>query len=145
MNRNRGLAIVAFFLLGALQLSLGQPTEETASLPLLGVQTRAAAVPPQVAATLIDITIDDPAGFFDVVATDPAVVVSLVLPSGVEVTAGNADGLGFRFITYTIDTGSSFVVSPMTGAGTHTMMDTRCRWRGAMAVTGYPFTFFGCL
>ena len=58
--------------------------------------TRAVTLAAGTTATIPPVADPSVAGgdFFDVVSSDPAVVISLVLPGGVEINAGNADALG---------------------------------------------------
>jgi hypothetical protein len=61
---------------------------------------RSAVVPAGSTSTLLAFTLEsDTTGgnFFDVSTSDPSVVVSIILPSGTEVTSANAASLGYTF------------------------------------------------
>lgn len=109
-------------------LGLGQVFSELeAHVSLLKSQTAFASVPPQSQATTVDLTVDESpegGGVIDVLATQPGLVISLVLPTGVEVTATNAASLGFGFEIYTIaPEAPSLLISPMLTPGTHTVFE----------------------
>ncbi len=83
------------------------------TLQLSGYDTRGSIVPANSSSTLLSFTFEgDSAGnnVFEVATSDPGVVVSLVLPSGMKVTSANAASLGF---TFTVAPEGSFRERPL--------------------------------
>jgi hypothetical protein len=73
----------------------------------------------------IPLTVDtvDSSDLFDIVSTDPAVVISLILPNGVQVNAGNAATLGFTFTVMSASPNDQILsASPFGTPGTHTII-----------------------
>jgi hypothetical protein len=95
-----------------------------ATIETSGYDVRGTSMPANWASTLLNFTVEgDAAGnnIFDVVTTDAGVIISMILPSGVEVTSSNAASLGF---TYTVlpDLTGDDVESIFTFPGTHTLI-----------------------
>ncbi len=82
--------------------------------------------PPSTPATYLNLTVDASANdgdFIDVVSPSPQVQMSLILPNGTEVTAGNASTFGFSVLQQTNGSGTavaSGVFTPFDAFGTHT-------------------------
>jgi hypothetical protein len=97
-----------------------------ATLQLTANNTQASQVPANSSSTLLTFTLEgDTTGqnSFDVVTTDPAVLVSLILPSSVEVTTANAASLGFTFTSVPNGTFSNVEIpSVLSFPGTHTLI-----------------------
>lgn len=95
-------------------------------LPLTNFDTRAAAIPVGAVSTPIQFTVD-PGGsgsdFFDVVSSHPQAVISLILPGGAEINAGNAEAQGFSFDVITIGDEEESLTAPIFQLpGTHTVI-----------------------
>jgi hypothetical protein len=94
------------------------------TLQLAANDTRGAVVTAHSSSTLLTFTVEgDSTGsnVIDVATSDPAVVVSLILPSTVEITNANATSLGFTFTI--VPEGSSVnadIPSSVSLPGTHT-------------------------
>ena len=72
---------------------------------LSNLDSRSAPIPANSAATLLAITVDPAANGgdqLDIVASDPNVTISLILPNGSEVTAANAIALGYRYTAFSV-------------------------------------------
>lgn len=83
------------------------------------------AVPAGSASTLATFTLDPVSGghdIFDVVISDPGMVVSLLLPNGIEVTSANAAGLGFSYTTYQIGDPGILSAGFFGGTGNHVLI-----------------------
>jgi hypothetical protein len=99
-----------------------------ATLPLLKTSQQVATVPAGAASTLVNVAVDAPPtgqDSLDVLASDPNVVITLLLPSGAEITASNATANGFTFNTYTSDGSgtSGDLLSAFLTPGSHTVID----------------------
>ncbi|MGI8746209.1 MAG: hypothetical protein ACR2NN_27235 [Bryobacteraceae bacterium] len=125
MKRNEARFLLAM-LLGTTFAAAQTVPISAATVQLSGYDTRGAAVPANSPATLLPFTVEgDTTGdnTFDIATSDPGVVVSLILPSGVEVTSANAVSLGFTFTLQTdqdmaIEDNSAIFSLP----GTHTII-----------------------
>jgi len=94
----------------------------TVALP--GYDVRGSGIPANLASTLLSFTVEgDTAGnnVFHVVTSDPGVIVSLILPSGTEITSSNAASLGFTYTVLPDGTGSD-VDSVFALPGTQTLI-----------------------
>lgn len=111
-----------------------------ATLQLSAYDARSAQVPAGSATTLLAFTLEtDQTGDnkFHVITSDPNVLVSLILPSGVEINAGNATSLGFTFQAISADDiAAEDVPSPLSLPGYHTVIQVPASQpSGAAAVT----------
>jgi hypothetical protein len=98
------------------------PTQSTISAHSTSTQT--VYVPASSTPTLFNLTVDSGSSggdLIDVLTTNPAVLISLITPAGVEMNANNASNYGFTISTYTSD-GSSDSPNPLVSAGTHTLI-----------------------
>jgi hypothetical protein len=97
----RPLLSLVFLLFGCSETGAAQGlTRPYATGQLTANDARGSIVPAGSASTLLTFTVEaDTTGnnFFDVATSDPAVVVSLIIPSGTEVTTANAASFGFTF------------------------------------------------
>jgi hypothetical protein len=125
MKTHPAVTTLAFFL-SSIWL-LGQGISNTPiDLQAVGYDSRASAVPANSATTMLNFTVEgDTAGMnaFDVITSDPGVLVSLILPSGSEVTSANASGLGFTFTIIPEDSTPDDVPSVLSLPGTHTIIE----------------------
>ena len=90
-----------------------------------GYDTRGSGVPANSSSTVLSFTLEgDTTGLnaFDVATSDSGVAVSLILPSGTEVTSANASGLGFTFTIIPENASSDEVPSVLALPGTHTLI-----------------------
>jgi hypothetical protein len=123
----RGRLIYSFFALffccSVGGVAQGVPNSST-TLQLGASDARGAMAPAGSISTLLSFTVEaDTAGndFFDVVTSDPAVVISLILPSGVEVTSANATAMGFTLTIIPAGTNDTVEIpSALSLPGTHT-------------------------
>ena len=96
----------------------------TASLDFASLDARGSGLPANSPSTLLPFTVEgDTTGdnIFHAVTRDPGVIVSLILPSGVEVTNSNAASLGFTYTVLPDNTGSE-VPSILSLPGTHILI-----------------------
>jgi hypothetical protein len=95
-----------------------------ATIEASGFDARGSSIPANSASTLLNFTVEgDTAGnnIFDVLTSDPGVIVSMILPSGLEVTSANASSLGFAVTLLPDQTGVD-VQSVLSLPGTHTLI-----------------------
>ena len=91
---------------------------------LSAYDTRGSGLPANSPSTLLNFTLEsDTTGenSFHVVTSDPGVIVSLILPSGTEITSSNAASLGFTYTVLPDNTGSD-VESILSLPGTHVLI-----------------------
>ena len=125
MNRQaRNLSLTAFaYCLAA--FGQGVPYS-SATLSLSSNNTQAVQIPANTPSTLLSFTVEgDSTGgnTFDVLTSDPGIVVSLIVPSGVEVTSANAASLGFTYTVVPNGTLSEIEIpSLLSMPGTHTVI-----------------------
>src|ERR1700682_5172560 len=96
----------------------------SAAIPISGYDARGAELPANAASTLLPFTFEsDTTGnnIFNVVTSDPGVIVSLILPSGLEITSSNAASLGFTYTVLGDNTGMD-VESILSLPGTQTLI-----------------------
>lgn len=95
------------------------PNREPA-VALTNMDTRATTVPAGTTASL-PLIVDAASGgdLFDVVSSDPAVAISLVLPGGAVIDAANAEAQGF---TYEVLPADTVKPAPFSARGTHTLI-----------------------
>jgi hypothetical protein len=123
-----GRATTHFFLFLCCAVTGGAQSGSSPStaLMLTGTDARSAVVPAGSTSTLLTFTVEEDTtgnNFFDVATSDPAVVVSILLPSSAEVTAANAPALGFTFTTAVAGTNDRVEIpSVLTLPGTHTII-----------------------
>jgi hypothetical protein len=119
MGLTRGFA-VAWFCLASTQAQILPPP---ATVGRASTSTQAAAVAPGAAPTAVSVIVDSiPAGGdqIEVVASDPAVSISLVLPGGATVNDANAGSLGINWAIQTVNIFDvDDFVDPSTIPGTH--------------------------
>jgi hypothetical protein len=80
----------------------------TSTLAMSGYDVRGSGLPANSASTLLNFTVEgDTAGnnVFHVLTSDPGVIVSLILPSGAEITSSNAASQGFTYTALPDGTG----------------------------------------
>jgi hypothetical protein len=120
-GRFLGLALVSVLVLRA---QIGP--FPSASVPLSGVSNQVVALPMGPNPVLTNLVVDTVAAGGDTIDADvgdPAVVISLITPGGVEITSANASSLGFTFAAYTADGLASLdSYSLFTTSGTHTLI-----------------------
>lgn len=97
----RALLTLVVLLFGCSETGAAQGlTRPYATGQLTATDAQGSIVPAGSTSTLLTFTLEaDTTGknFFDAATSDPAVVVSLILPSGTEVTSANAASFGFTF------------------------------------------------
>ena len=84
-----------------------------------------AFVAPAAGTASTSLTVDSENGgdLFDVVSSDPAVAISLVLPGGLEISSTNAEAQGFTFAVISGLPGDQILsASPLGRPGTHTLI-----------------------
>src|SRR6266446_10507507 len=97
MNQRAVSSGIVLLLGSAIAAAQGVPLSPT-TLQLAASDLRSAVIAAGTPSTLLAFTVEADAtgdNFFDVATSDPMVAVSLVLPSGTEVTSANAASLGF--------------------------------------------------
>lgn len=100
--------------------------QDTDKITLTNRDIRGEYVPAGSPAVLIPFVADPSAAggdVFDTMCSDPAAIVTLILPNGTEVSVANAESLGFF---YTVIQDGSFarsqILSPFSMPGTHTII-----------------------
>ena len=123
--RLRATVTVVLFCCAMLGLAQTVPYPP-AQLQLSGYDTRGSGVPAGTSNTLLTFTVEgDTTGnnSFEVATSDPGVAVSLVLPSGTEVTAANSASLGFTFTIFAgTDLPTDVFQSALSLPGSHTLI-----------------------
>jgi hypothetical protein len=103
-----------------------QTADQSISVPAQSMDVRVTVVPPSTAATYLNLTIDaSPNGgdSIDVISSNSQLPLSLVLPSGVEVTPANASSFGFTVLQQVVvstDNSNSGAFTPFDAVGAHT-------------------------
>jgi hypothetical protein len=126
VNRRLASSLLVLFFCGAVMVTAQGVPYPPSTLQLTANDTRGSVVTAHSTSTLLTFTVEgDTTGgnFIDVATSDPAVVVSLILPSAIEVTSANAASLGFIF-TIVADGGfaGADVPSALSIPGTHTVI-----------------------
>lgn len=102
------------------------PADQPVFIPAQAMCVRVTAVPPSTPATYLDLSVDpssDGGDVIDVVSSNAQVVISLVLPNGIEVTPTNASGLGFTVfqrVVPLVSSGQSSSLTLFEAVGAHT-------------------------
>jgi hypothetical protein len=125
MNRFAWMLSLSFLL--SCSTAPGQSvTLPGSTVPLFATDGGSAVVPAGSASTVLSFTVEgdiEGNNSFDVATSDPSVIVSLILPSGTEVTSSNAASLGFSFTTVAAGTNDNVQsLTPMSFPGTHTVI-----------------------
>lgn len=126
MNRHLALSIACVFALYDTTLAAQSVPLPSTTVQLTGTDMRAAVATAGSTSTLLSFTVEgDTVGdnWFDVATSNPNVAVSLVLPSGTEMTTGNAASLGFTFTTVAPGTNDNAEIpSVLSLPGVHTFI-----------------------
>src|SRR5271165_468275 len=114
-------------IVGAIALSAGLYGQSSSgSVPVEALSMQIFAVPASTPATYASVTVDASANggdMIDVSCPSSLMVVSLILPSGVEVTAANASSFGFNVLQQANAfgaTSTSGTFTPLDSYGSHT-------------------------
>lgn len=120
----RASTVLALFLcsLVAYAQSSGRPS---VSASLLSIDVQTATVSGSTPATYLNMIVDASTGLdiIDVCSSSPQVQISLVLPSGVEITPANASAMGFNASEHVINSSApaaSGAFTPFDSPGSHT-------------------------
>jgi hypothetical protein len=95
-----------------------------ATVAMAGYDARGSGLPANSPSTLLNFTVEGDAtggNAFHVVTSVPGVIVSLILPSGLEITSSNASSFGFTYTVLPDNTGAD-VESVLSLPGTHISM-----------------------
>jgi uncharacterized protein (TIGR03437 family) len=123
-KRSRAYAAAALLLLSTVSAQVMNPVQQ--NITLTGRDGAAVLVAAGAPTTLIPFMADPSSSgddLFDINASDPAAVVSLILPSGLEVTAANSVALGFAFVMVPGGAFSSRMIpTPFAAPGIHILI-----------------------
>jgi hypothetical protein len=116
-----------FLVVGLLAVGCyAQSGDQSVPVAAQSMDVRVMVVPPSAPATYLNLTVDASSNggdSIDVISSNSQLPISLVLPSGVEVTPTNASGLGFTVLQQVIsptDNPNSGGFTPFDAVGAHT-------------------------
>lgn len=121
--------ISAIVLMCVFSLMAFAQTPPAGEVALQSRDVRPVAIQPGTASTLISFVVEtggDGGDVFQVISTDPGIIITLILPNGTEVNSSNASNLGYNYSVTPASDPDALThspPSPFLGAGTHTVIE----------------------